>query len=140
LQYFRAASGQYSGDDLNFVVHLPMIQHLDYGMNRPGFGIFRPVNKALDACMHDRAGTHRARFNCNKQLALTQTMVTNGSTGFSQRDNFGVRCWIRSLDVSIRTPTHDVPVTHHNSSDRNFANFKRALRTAECLLHPQFVA
>src|SRR5262249_32116080 len=71
LEHFRAASRQHSTTNLNLVIHLWMIQHRHDGMNSSSFRIVRPINKALDTSMHDRAGAHGARFNCNKQLAFT---------------------------------------------------------------------
>ena len=139
LQHFRAASSQYPAANLNLVVHLRMIQHLHHRMNGAGFGIVRPINQALDPGMHQGAGAHGARFNCNKQLALSQTMVTNGSTRFTQRNNLGVRCRIRILDVPIPSLPHDISVAYDDGSNRNFPHFQRSLCTTKGLFHPQFV-
>ena len=108
-------------------------------MNSPSFWIVRSIDQALDASMHYRTSAHGARFNCNKQLTLAQTMVTNGLTCFTQRDDLGMRRWIRINNVPIPSASDDVPFAHNDSPHGHFSDFERALGTPKRLLHPEFV-
>jgi hypothetical protein len=89
--------------------------------------------------MHQRSGTHRARFNCSKQIAAGQAMVPNGRGRFSQRHNFRMSRGIAVADIAIPSPANDSSTAHHDRSDGNFSRFQRALRRAQSFLHPQFV-
>ena len=60
-------------------------------MDRTSLGIIGPVNQAFDAGVYRRPRAHRARFNCSKQLAVSQTMVTDVCTGFAQGDDFAAK-------------------------------------------------
>ena len=64
-----------SASNLALMVHLRMIQHLHHGMHSPSFGVVCTVYQAPDAGMHYGAGAHRTRFNCNKQIAVSQPVV-----------------------------------------------------------------
>jgi hypothetical protein len=139
LQHFRAATRQNSATNLDFVVQLRVIQDLHYGMHRARFGIIRAVYQALDPCVHHGSSAHSARFNCNKELAMSQTMVTNGSTGFAQSDDLGVRGWVGVGDISVPSAADDAAIAHHDRAHRNFSSFEGSLGAAERLFHPEFV-
>lgn len=83
LQHFRTAAGQHSATNLSLVIQLRMIQDLHDRTDRPSFCIIRAINKAPDAGVHQRPRAHCAWLNCNKQFALFQAVVTNGSTCFA---------------------------------------------------------
>ena len=108
-------------------------------MDGARFGVVGAVNQALNPRMYQRAGAHRARLNCNKQLALAQTMVTDMSTSFSKRKNLGVSSGIGVGDVAVASAAHDALITNHNRANRNFAGLKRALGGTQGFFHPEFV-
>ena len=117
-----------------------MIHDLHHGMNRSGFGIVRAVHEAFDPSVNHCASTHRARFNCNKQIAVSQAMVTNGCTSLAHRDDFGVGGRIGIRDVAIPSPADDGPVADNDCTYRDFFHFQSALGATEGLFHPEFVA
>lgn len=78
LQNPCAASGQHATANINPMVELWVIQQLHHRPHGAGFRVVCAINHALDARMHHRSGAHSARLNCNKQVAVRQTMVTEG--------------------------------------------------------------
>jgi len=82
LQQLGATTCQDAAADFHSVVQLRVIQRLHHRLNRARLGIVGAIDKATDPGMHYGAGTHGARFNCNKQLARCQTMVADGCTGW----------------------------------------------------------
>jgi hypothetical protein len=66
-------------------------------------------------------------------------MATDGGAGRAQCHNLRVRRRVGIGNVAV-CPAADYPVfTHHHRSYRNLAGFQGALRSAQSLLHPQFV-
>jgi|SRR5579863_1046480 hypothetical protein len=139
LQHFRAAACQNPAANLDLVVQLRMIYDLHRRMHGPCLGIIRAIYQALNAGMHQGPGAHSARFNCNKQFAVFQAMVTNGGTGLAQGDDLGVSRRIGVRDVTIPSPADDLACAHYDGAYGHFSSFERALGTAQGLLHPQFV-
>lgn len=121
------------------MIQLRMIQNLQNRPDRAGFRIVRTIDEPFDSSVHHRSGTHRTRFNCNKQLAVSQTVVTKECGSFAQRDDFGVCSRIGVGDVPIETAAHDFALKNNDGSDGNFADLERALGAPERFVHPQFV-
>ncbi len=99
-------------------------------MDGPGFRIVRTIHQALDARMNHRTRAHGARFNCNKQLTLSQTMVAQGRSGFAQRYDLGVRGRIGIRNILVPSSSNNFSLTNHDSPDRDFSHFQGALRAA----------
>ena len=76
LQQLGGAAGKDAAANFYFVIQLRMIQQLHYRLHSARFGIVRAVHEAVDPGVHQGSGAHRARFNCSKQVALRETMVT----------------------------------------------------------------
>ena len=108
-------------------------------MDRARLWIVRAVDETFDAGMHHGAGTHGTRFNCNKQLAISQAVVTNGCTGFAEGYDLCVGCGIGVRDVSVPSAADYLAIADHDSAHRNFVHFESALGAAERFLHPEFV-
>ena len=121
------------------MVQLRMIHDLHHRTHCPGLWVVRAIYQALNAGMHQRSGAHRARLNCNKQLAVFQAMVTDGCTGFAQRDDLGVGGRIGLGDVAVPSAADDLVVAYYDRADRNFPGFQRALGAAQGFFHPEFV-
>src|SRR3984957_6978208 len=139
LQQLRAASRQNSALNLDLMIQLRMIQDLHHRPHRAGLRIVGAIDEPLDAGMHHRTGAHSARLNCNKQIAVSQAVVTNGCTRLAQRNNLSVRGWVGVRDIAIPSPANDAAPMHDHRSDGNFAGFERALSAAQSLFHPEFV-
>ena len=109
------------------------------GVDCAGFKIVRTVYEALNPGMKNRPRAHRARLNCNKELAVGQTMVTDSDTGFAQRDDLGMRGRIGIDDVAIPSSAYDLLVTNDHRAHRNFPDLQSTLGTAEGFFHPEFI-
>lgn len=116
-----------------------MIHDLHHRAHGAGFGIIGAVNQALDASMYHCARAHRARFNCNKQNAVSQAMVTNGCTGLAKGDDLGVGRGVVIGDVAVPSTADDFAVADDYCANRNFSNLQRSLSATERFFHPEFV-
>ena len=83
-------------------------------MNGASFRVVRAVHQALQTCVHQSSGAHGARLNCNKQLAVSQAMVTEVCTGFAQGDDFGVSSGIVVGDIAVCPAAYDLAVADDN--------------------------
>jgi len=124
---------------LHVVIQAGMIHNLKHRMNCACFRIIRAKNQPFQACMNHRAGAHRARLNCNKQLAVPQAMVTDVFSSLTKSDDLGVGRGIRVGQIAIPPFTHDLSVADYNRTDRHFANVQSAMGGEKRLLHPEFV-
>jgi hypothetical protein len=89
--------------------------------------------------MHHGTGAHGARFNCNKQLTVSQTVITNGCTGFAESDDFGMGGGIGVRDVAVPSAANDLAIADYDSPHRDFVYFESALGATEGFFHPEFV-
>jgi hypothetical protein len=89
--------------------------------------------------MHHGAGAHGARFNCNKQSAVFQTVVTNSGTSLAQRHDLGMGCRVGAGNVAVPSPSHDLAAAYYDRSYRDFSRFQASLGAAQGFFHPQFV-
>ena len=121
------------------MVQLRMVHDLDYRMHRAGFGVVRAVYQAPNTRMNQRSRAHGARFNCNKQIAVSQTMVTNGSTSLAQRNDLSVSRGIGVSDVTIPSAADDTAIAHDHRAYRHFSGLERSLGAAQGLFHPKLV-
>src|SRR6202021_3902263 len=83
-------------------------------MHSPGLRIVRAIYQALNAGMHQGASAHGAGFNCSKQLAVFQPVVTNGSASFTQSDDLRVCRRIGAGDVAVPSAPHDSAVAYND--------------------------
>jgi hypothetical protein len=139
LQQVRAAPGQHSAANLDAVIRILMVQHLHYRVYRASFGIFRAIHQPPDAGMNHSSGAHGARFNCNKEVTIPQTVVRESGAGLAQRRYFGVCSGIELANVAIPSPANNPAGMDHDGSYWHFTALQRPLRTAQRLFHPQFV-
>ena len=139
LQHFGATACQNASANLHLMIQLRMIHYLHHRMYGARFGIVRAIDQAFDPRMHQRARTHRARFNCNKQLTGFQTVIPYGSTRFSKRKDLGMSGRVGVCDVPVPSASNNVSVAHDHSPYRDLSRFQSALRRTQRLLHPEFV-
>jgi hypothetical protein len=139
LQHFRAATGKHSAANLDLVVQLRVVQNLHHGGDCACLRVVRTIYQALDAGMHHRAGAHGARFDCNQQFAVFQTVVSDGGSSFAQGHDFGVGGWIGIGDIAIPSAADNAAIAHDDRTHGNLSRLKRALGAAESFLHPEFV-
>lgn len=101
--------------------------------------IIGAVDQALESGVNQSAGAHRARLNCNKQLAALQAMVTESSTGFAQGDDLGVGGGIGVCEVTVVASADDLSAAHNDCAYGDFSRFQRPLRGSESFFHEKFV-
>jgi hypothetical protein len=139
LQQFGAAPGQHPAANRNAVIRMLMVQHLQHRPYSSSFGIFGAIHQPPDAGMNHSSGAHGARFNCNKEVTVPQTVVAERGPSVTQGRDFGVCGGIELANVAIPSPANNHPGMDHHGSDWYFTALQRPLRTAERLFHPQFV-
>src|ERR1017187_6280997 len=94
-----------------------MIENLEHGVYRAGLRVFRSVNQAANPRMSDSAGAHRARLDRHIEIAVEQTIVADGRSGFAQREDLGVCRGIVGGDRTVASPAHDSALAHHRSEE-----------------------
>jgi hypothetical protein len=99
------------------MVQLGVVYHLQNRLDGSRLEVGRSVNQAADSSMNCRSRTHGARFNCSKEVAANQTMVSHGSSGFTERDDFGVRAWVFVEEIAIPASSHYVAAADDYGSD-----------------------
>jgi len=118
---------------------LRVVQDLHDGMDCTRLRVVSAVDQTLYTRMHQRSGTHRARLNCSKQLAVPEAMVTNDGTGFAERDDLGMGGGVVARQIAVPAMRENYTVADHNGSHRHFSYFQSALRVAKGFLHKEFV-
>jgi hypothetical protein len=121
------------------MVRAGVVHYLHCRVDGAGFGIVRTVNQAPDARMNHGSRAHRARLNCNKQIAVSQPMVSDSGTRLSQRNDLGVRGWVEASDVVIEAAPNNLALVNHDRAHRDFSGLQRTLRGAQRFLHPELV-
>ena len=116
-----------------------MIQDLHDRLHGPGLGIVRAIHQTPNARVNQRPGAHGARFNCNKQIAVSKAVVTNGGTSFAQRHDLGMSGGVGVCDGSVPSAADDLAGAHDRGADRYFSGFQGALGAAQGFLHPELV-
>ncbi len=89
--------------------------------------------------MDRRSRTHGARFNCSKQFAVAEPVITEVLSGLAEGDDFGVGGGIVVGEIAIPSAAHHAPVADDYRSDGDFAGVERALGAAQGFEHPEFV-
>jgi len=105
-------------------------------MNRARFSIVGAVNQSLNSGVHQGSGTHRARFNCSKQSALSQTMIAQRRARLTQGDDFRMGRRIGVFNVTVPSAANDSIAAYDDGANGDFLRFERALRFPQGFLHP----
>jgi len=121
------------------MIQARVVQHLHHRMDGPRFRVVRPVHYALDPGMHQGSCAHRARLNCSKELAVSQTVVTQVRASLAKGNDFSVGRGIGVGKIAIPASADDLASMDHDSTHGNFARFQRALGRTEGLFHPEFI-
>jgi hypothetical protein len=139
LQKLRAPTGQDSSANFHPVIELGMVQHLHHRTDCARLGVVRAVYQTLHSRVHQSACAHGARFNCSKELAVSQAVITEVRTGLAKRNDFGVGGWVGVGEVTIPASPNDLAGMDHDRAHRDFARFECASGRAKSLFHPEFV-
>src|SRR6202042_3460765 len=82
---------------------------------------------------------HGARFNCSKQLAAAEPVITDVLPGLAQCHDFSVRSGIVIVKITIPSTSNDTALAHDHCSDRPLPGLEGALGATEGLFHPELV-
>jgi hypothetical protein len=121
------------------MIQAGVVHHLQVRMNGTCLRVIGAVDQAADAGMNRRSRTHYARLNCSKQFAVAESVITEVSSRFTQRHDFGVRGGIVLCDIAIPASSDHAAVADHDRSHRHFVDLEGALRAAESFFHPKLV-
>jgi len=108
-------------------------------MNCTSPGIVCAVYKAANPGMNQRARTHRARLNCNKEFTVNEAVITEALCRFAQGHDLGVSRRVIACEIAIGPAADDAPLEYNNGANRDFARCETALRTTDALFHPDLV-
>jgi hypothetical protein len=139
LQQRCALARQKSGTNFHLMIQTRVIYHFHHRANRAGFRVVSPVNQALDASVYYSSRTHGTRFDCSKQRAADEAVITKVCGGLAQRHDLGMRRRIELGKITIPAAADDVSVADHNRTYRHFSHFQGTLCAAESLFHEKFV-
>ena len=104
-----------------------------------GFGVIRSVDQAFDPRVYERTRAHGTRFNGNKELTFSQTMITDGGTSVAQGHNLGVGAGIVIGDVPVPSTADNCSIANHYRTHGDFVLLQRPLGGAESFFHEEFV-
>ena len=121
------------------MIQTGVIHHLQNRMDGACLRVVCTIYQTADASMNCRSRAHGAGFNCSKQFAVDEPVVTDVSSRLAQGHDFSMSGWIVVGEVAIPSSSNHAPFAHHDGPHRNFACFQRTLGAAEGLLHPKFV-
>ena len=139
LQHFRATTGEDASLDLHPVIQLRVIQDLQDRVNRACLGVVCSVDQALDPRVDQSAGTHRARFNCSKQLAVSQTMVADNGTRLVESNDFSMSGGVIVLDIAVPAFRNDFAPADDDRTYGNLACLKCTSRSSESSFQKQLI-
>src|ERR1039458_5838405 len=98
-----------------------MIEDLEHGMHSACLRVFGSVNQPADPRMSDSAGAHRAGLNRHVDFAVEQTVVADGRSGFTQREDLSVCRGIVGRKRTVASPAYDSALAHDDCSDGDLA-------------------
>lgn len=116
-----------------------MVYDLHHRMHRASFGVVPAVYQAPNASMNQCARAHGARLNCNKQIAISQTVVTNGGTSLAQCSDLCVGRGVGVADVAIPSAADYAAIAHDNCAHGHFSCEERSLGAAQGFFHPKLI-
>ncbi len=85
--------------------------------------------------MNHGAGTHRARFQRDKEAAAIEAVISEGARCLAQSDNLGVGSWIAGADYGILPARNHLASTNDDGADRYFPGRIGLARFGKCLSH-----
>lgn len=99
------------------------------------FRVRRSENNFSESGHHNRAGTHRARFQRNIQRTVIQAPVTLNARSFPQAEHLRVRGRILGPFTGVMRRADDFPVSHQRRADRYFTLGQSLFRFRQRELH-----
>ena len=108
------------------MIELGMIQDLQHGMDGTSLGICSSVNQTANSRVRDGAGAHGARLDRDVEIAIEESIVADGLSGFAQREDFGMSGGIVRTEGTIAAATDHPTLVNDDGSHRHFAKRESA--------------
>src|SRR3954471_8928181 len=108
LQKLSTLFREHAGNDFHLMIQCRVIQHLQYGFDRTSLGIGSSVDEPGKASLDERTGAHCARFDGDVELTLKQAMISDGSAGVPQSNDFGVGTRVFVCQVAIASARNNL--------------------------------
>jgi hypothetical protein len=89
--------------------------------------------------MNQRTGTHGARLNCSKEVAIDEAVITEVLRRFAQGYDFGVSGWVVVGEIAVIAAANDAALEDNYGAYRDFAGREGALSATDGFFHPDFV-
>jgi hypothetical protein len=96
-----------------------MLQKLHDAVDGTRLGVGGSIDQTLDAGVDHGAGTHGARFDCNKQLTADEAMVAEGAGGVTQGNDLGMGGGVTIGEIAIAAAANDLILEDDNGADRD---------------------
>jgi hypothetical protein len=121
------------------MIQAGVIDHLQNRMHCTCLWVLGTVYEATDSGMNRRSGAHRARFDCSKQFAVAEAMVTDVSGGFAQSHNFSMSGGIAVGKIAIPSSADHAAFGDDYRADWHFVRLQGTLGAAQGLVHPKLI-
>ena len=113
------------------------VAQLETGCDGPETGIGRTINQAFDPCLHQRAGTHDARFQRRIKRNIAQTVITRLLRGSPERDYLRVGRRVASSACAIAGPGQELIIcADYDRADGHFVERLRVASGIQSAPHP----
>ncbi len=83
---------------------------MEHGPCSSGFRVTGAVYQARQASVNHSAGAHGARFNCNKDVASPQAVVSQPCGSLAQSDNLRVGRGIMVEQITVVSTSGDLAI------------------------------
>jgi hypothetical protein len=127
LHHLRRASGQYAAPDFHPMIQTRVIHHLQNRMHGACLRVIGAVHQTAEAGMNCGSRAHGARLQRSKQFAVDEPVITDVSSRFAQRHDFGMSCWIVVGEVAIPASSNHASFAQNDGPDRYLARIECAL-------------
>jgi hypothetical protein len=139
LQDLSRASGQHPTPDFHLMIQTGVIHYLQNRMDGTRFRVIGSIHQATDTGVNRSSRAHGARFNCSKEFAVAETVITEGASGLAQGHDFSVSGGIAVGEVEIPSSPDYRPGADQYRAHWYLACLQRTLGAAEGFFHPELV-
>jgi hypothetical protein len=121
LQDGGGFGGENACRDFDLMVEARIGKDFEARADGAALGVVGAVDKARDAGLNDRTGTHAAGLNGNVERGVCEAIVAEESCGFTKHDDFGVGGWVVVADGAVTGTGENLSLVNQDGSDGHFA-------------------
>ena len=122
------------------MIEYRMAEQVDHAAGCAGARVVGAKHHACDACLHYRAGTHRAGLKGYIERGARHTVISEPAGGGANRDNFGMGGRVSAANWTIPAFAHYLIVARDEGADRHLAGTFCTPRKRERELHEVLIA